>query len=74
MNSAIAMKVGFNGLKLVLGEVSEDEMLRTFNCGLGMVLIVGCRDADEIIQQLPPDYAARVVGCVKPRLEGRSYL
>ncbi|MBI5047614.1 MAG: phosphoribosylformylglycinamidine cyclo-ligase [Deltaproteobacteria bacterium] len=34
------------------GKISEREMLRTFNCGIGMVLIASKGDADRIIRQL----------------------
>lgn len=35
-----------------LGDVSFEEMLRTFNCGIGMILVVDKRDAEEISQIL----------------------
>jgi phosphoribosylformylglycinamidine cyclo-ligase len=31
------------------GNVEEMEMLRTFNCGIGMVVVVGAADADKVI-------------------------
>lgn len=34
------------------GGVEEDEMLRTFNCGIGMVACVSANDADRAIQLL----------------------
>jgi len=34
------------------GHITQDEMLRTFNCGVGMVLVVPKKDADEIMFQL----------------------
>ncbi|GAF80359.1 unnamed protein product, partial [marine sediment metagenome] len=34
------------------GEISREEMLRVFNCGLGMVLIVPREDADDILDRL----------------------
>ena len=30
------------------GQVPMDDMLRTFNCGIGMVLVVGCDDAPHV--------------------------
>ena len=34
------------------GEISEDEMLRVFNCGIGLVLVVPEEHAEEITQRL----------------------
>ena len=41
----------FNWLQSV-GRVSDDEMYRTFNMGMGMVLAVGAADADTVIERL----------------------
>ena len=51
------------GLIQRLGRVSRTEMDRTFNNGLGMVAIVGVRDADNIVTHLRRrKYRAWVVG------------
>ena len=34
------------------GNVSTDEMFRTFNCGIGMVLIVKAKEVDDVMSQL----------------------
>ena len=34
------------------GNVEAQEMFRTFNCGIGMVVIVGAQDADAAVKQL----------------------
>jgi len=34
------------------GGIAEDEMLRTFNCGVGMVLVVPAAEADAAVQRL----------------------
>ncbi|MPZ41365.1 MAG: phosphoribosylformylglycinamidine cyclo-ligase [Rhizobiales bacterium] len=34
------------------GGIAEDEMLRTFNCGVGMIAIVGAEDADAVTDVL----------------------
>ncbi|NBV07060.1 MAG: phosphoribosylformylglycinamidine cyclo-ligase [Proteobacteria bacterium] len=36
----------------ILGEMQEEEMIRTFNCGIGMVLVVGKDDVEEVIAAL----------------------
>ena len=34
------------------GDISIDEMYRTFNCGIGMVLVIDSRAVDDVTQQL----------------------
>lgn len=34
------------------GEIQETEMLRTFNCGIGMVIIVAQNSVEAITQEL----------------------
>ena len=34
------------------GNVASDEMYRTFNCGIGMVLVVAAAQAETVMQQL----------------------
>jgi len=35
-----------------VGNVTEDEMLKTFNCGIGMVIVIDQNDQDGIMNQL----------------------
>ncbi|MBF0284216.1 MAG: phosphoribosylformylglycinamidine cyclo-ligase [Magnetococcales bacterium] len=51
-----------------LGAVTEEEMLRTFNCGLGMVLFVAEKEADAAVRALrKAGEEAVVVGRVRKR-------
>ncbi len=34
------------------GNVSAEEMLRTFNCGIGMVLVVRSKDTEDVLRQI----------------------
>tara|TARA_B100000470_G_scaffold220497_1_gene209026 strand:- start:749 stop:1780 length:1032 start_codon:yes stop_codon:yes gene_type:complete len=34
------------------GNITKDEMLRTFNCGIGMVLIIEHKDVNEVLDKL----------------------
>lgn len=34
------------------GSVDRDEMLRTFNCGIGFILIVSKKDADDVVKRI----------------------
>jgi len=36
-----------------LGSLSESEMLRVFNCGIGMLLVIPPEQADEILERTP---------------------
>ncbi len=53
--------------------LDEMEMLRTFNSGLGMVLVVPGDQADEVIQRLEAmEHQAFLVGEIAPREEGQA--
>ena len=32
------------------GGIAQNEMLRTFNCGIGMIVIVSAKDSDTVMQ------------------------
>ncbi|KAG7259097.1 hypothetical protein CRUP_007062, partial [Coryphaenoides rupestris] len=44
------------------GALSEEEMARTFNCGLGAVLVVAPPDAQRVLRQLQAHEEAWIVG------------
>jgi phosphoribosylformylglycinamidine cyclo-ligase len=44
---------GIFGLLQRHGELSDSEMLRVFNCGIGMMLIVPADEAEEIADRIP---------------------
>jgi len=50
------------------GDVPDEEMLRVFNCGIGMVVVVGARDADEAVKFLTAQgETVHRIGAVKAR-------
>jgi phosphoribosylformylglycinamidine cyclo-ligase len=53
------------------GNVADDEMLRVFNCGIGMVLVVAESDAERAMQVLP-QHGERVwrIGRIDTRAPG----
>ncbi|KAM9835818.1 trifunctional purine biosynthetic protein adenosine-3 [Aulostomus maculatus] len=52
------------------GGLSEEEMTRTFNCGLGAVLVVAPPDAQEVLRQLQAHEEAWIVGSVAYKQPG----
>lgn len=51
-----------------LGRITEEEMLRTFNCGLGMIVVVAADQAESAIRRLRDSgEEAWLVGQVYPR-------
>ncbi|MEF8731775.1 MAG: phosphoribosylformylglycinamidine cyclo-ligase [Candidatus Accumulibacter meliphilus] len=55
------------------GGVSDDEMHRVFNCGIGMVVVVAREDVPQAIKILnDAGEAALVIGSIKPRGEGQA--
>ncbi|MQM30389.1 MAG: phosphoribosylformylglycinamidine cyclo-ligase [Candidatus Accumulibacter phosphatis] len=55
------------------GGVSDDEMHRVFNCGIGMVVVVAREDAPQAVKILnDAGEAALVIGSIKPCGEGEA--
>lgn len=54
------------------GGLSEEEMARTFNCGLGAVLVVSPADAEGVVRQLQADEEAWIVGSLAHRQPGET--
>ncbi|HHG90677.1 MAG TPA: phosphoribosylformylglycinamidine cyclo-ligase [Devosia sp.] len=53
-----------------LGGLSQSEMLRTFNCGVGMIAIVSAPGADELVTHLQAQgESAYLVGTLQPRTD-----
>ncbi|XP_054649072.1 trifunctional purine biosynthetic protein adenosine-3 isoform X1 [Dunckerocampus dactyliophorus] len=52
------------------GGLSEDEMSRTFNCGLGAVLVVAPMEAQRVLRQLQAHEEAWIVGALAHRQPG----
>lgn len=53
------------------GNVEDAEMHRVFNCGIGMVLVVGAADADRAVARLRAlGENAWIAGTIEPRHEG----
>ncbi|KAM9766798.1 trifunctional purine biosynthetic protein adenosine-3 isoform 2-T2 [Menidia menidia] len=52
------------------GGLSEEEMARTFNCGLGAVLVVAPADAQRVQRHIEGQEGVWTVGCVRRRQPG----
>ena len=52
------------------GGLSEEEMCRTFNCGLGAVLVVAPLDAQRVLRQLQAYEEAWIVGSLDKKQLG----
>ena len=53
-----------------LGTVPDADMWRTFNCGIGMVLIVKPQDVKKVLELLSAgDEHATVIGVVEKRVD-----
>ncbi|XP_067116504.1 trifunctional purine biosynthetic protein adenosine-3 isoform X1 [Osmerus mordax] len=52
------------------GGLSEEEMGRTFNCGLGAVLVVSPPDAQRVLRQLQAQEEAWIVGSLSHKQPG----
>jgi len=48
--------------------LSQEDMLRTFNCGIGMILIAGPRDVERVLAHLGEE--ANIIGAIDTRGRG----
>jgi phosphoribosylformylglycinamidine cyclo-ligase len=64
---AIALPPVFTWLQAESG-LDQDEMLRTFNCGVGMIVIVSPGDVERALDYLGEE--ARVIGAIGERGNG----
>jgi phosphoribosylformylglycinamidine cyclo-ligase len=56
-----------------LGGIEEQEMFRTFNMGIGMILFVGLNEADDVLVRLRGlKLNAQIIGVVDQRKDGPS--
>jgi phosphoribosylformylglycinamidine cyclo-ligase len=55
----------------IAGRIDKKEMLRTFNCGIGMVLVISEKDTDGVLGNLKRlGERAKIIGEVKKREKG----
>jgi phosphoribosylformylglycinamidine cyclo-ligase len=51
-----------------MGNIAPQEMYRTFNCGIGMVVVVARKDAEAALKQLnAAGETATVIGSIRAR-------
>ncbi|MBM6841314.1 helix-turn-helix domain-containing protein [[Clostridium] spiroforme] len=62
--SKIQMSEIFHCLKSYL-KVSDDEMLNTFNCGVGYIVIVSSKRKEEVINHINLYFSCRQIGILK---------
>jgi phosphoribosylformylglycinamidine cyclo-ligase len=56
-----------------LGRIDAAELVRTFNCGIGMVLVTDAQKADALLAALAASgESAHVIGHITPRAAGRA--
>ena len=71
IDSSVLNPQSIFGLVQRLGNVPNEEMYRTFNMGVGMVLVTPVDDAGPVAEQLSrAGFTARVMGEVMPRGSG----
>jgi phosphoribosylformylglycinamidine cyclo-ligase len=66
---AFALPAVFDWLRRE-ARLGQDEMLRTFNCGIGMIVIVGPRDVERVLAHLGDE--ARIIGAIGERDRGAA--
>jgi len=47
------------------GNISEEEMLRTFNCGVGFIAVVSQNDKDDVMKHISRFYDCYEIGKIE---------
>ena len=50
---------------LKMNKISDQEMLKTFNCGVGFCLIIKPKNLDKVRKSFPKKFKPYVIGCIK---------
>jgi phosphoribosylformylglycinamidine cyclo-ligase len=66
---AFALPAVFAWLQ-VEARLNQEEMLRTFNCGIGMILIVSPGEVERVLKRLGDE--TRVIGAIAKRGRGHA--
>ena len=57
------------------GNISDDDMFRIFNCGIGMVLIVNREDSEKISKKISEmNFKNYIIGTVKEKSQEHSVI
>lgn len=51
------------------GNISDDEMLRTFNCGVGFIIVTSQKDKNAVMKHVSQTYDCYEIGAFEGRLE-----
>ena len=47
------------------GNISDEEMLRTFNCGVGLIMVVSERDKEVVMKHINTFYPCYEIGMIE---------
>lgn len=64
------MFINYIYFNVITGNINELEMLRTLNCGLGMVLIVDSKNVEDVLCAAN----GKIIGVVNDKLSGKFKL
>lgn len=55
------------GWLALIGNIANKELQRTYNCGIGLILVVAPKDAEIVLGQLKLNHGAELLGTVQAR-------
>lgn len=55
-----------------VGNIANEELQKTYNCGIGLILIVSAKNAQQICNSLKFEHHAKILGTVKSRAVNKT--